>query len=351
MCMAEKIKENKLLILLLLTGAVYFFLKYISPLITPVLVAMLFVTIFGPLLKKMQEKFHIHRQIGAVFLLILAAILLTTLLWIFFSWIVGSLPSWVGELDTVEREFAVVVHEISGTVGRSIGVDSRYLEQTLLGNINDGIAYVQNHAVPGMLSQSIIYVKVLAGLGGFFVCFIIAAVLLAKDYDSIMNKMLDREEFYVFLEVVCGIIRYLATFVKAQLIIISIMAGLAATVLGIAGVKHGVLWGILAGLLDALPFVGTGIVLVPLALVQLFYGNYVVAIVCVVLYVGCIFVREILEPRLIGKRIGVTPIAVVTSLYAGIQLFGIWGIIKGPLGFVIIYETYRSLQRRMEERE
>lgn len=349
--MAEKIKENKPLILLLLTGAVYFFLKYISPLITPVLVAMLFVTIFGPLLKKMQEKLHINRQIGAVFLLILAAILLFVLLWVFFSWIVGSLPNWVGGLDTVEEELAGVVHELCGTVGRSIGMDSRYLEQTLLGNINDGIAYVQNHAVPGMLSQSLAYVKVLAGLGGFLVCFVITVVLLAKDYDSIMNKLLDREEYHVFLEVVCGIIRYLATFVKAQLILISIMAVLAATVLGIAGIKHGVLWGILAGVLDALPFIGTGIVLIPLALVQIFSGNYVVAVVCVVLYIACIFLREMLEPKLIGKRMGVTPIAVIVSLYVGIQLFGIWGIIKGPLGFVIIYETYQSLQRRKEERE
>lgn len=349
--MAEKLKENKLLILLLLTGAVYFFLKYISPLITPVLVAMLFVTIFGPLLKKMQEKLHIHRQIGAVFLLILAAILLFVLLWVFFSWIVGSLPDWVGGLDAVEEELGEVVHELCMSVGRSIGMDSRYLEQTLLRNINNGITYVQDHAVPGVLSQSLAYVKVLAGLGGFLVCFVITAVLLAKDYDSIMNKMLDREEFHVFLEVVCGIIRYLATFVKAQLILISIMATLAATVLGIAGIKHGVLWGILAGVLDALPFIGTGIVLIPLALVQTFYGNYVVAVVCVVLYIACIFLRELLEPRLIGKRMGVTPIAVIISLYVGIQLFGIWGIIKGPLGFVIIYETYQSLQRRKEERE
>lgn len=339
------------MILLLLTGAVYFFLKYISPLITPVLVAMLFVTIFGPLLKKMQEKLHIHRQIGAVFLLILAAILLFVLLWVFFSWIVGSLPNWVGGLDTVEKELAEVVHELCGTVGRSIGMDSRYLERTLLLNINDGITYVQNHAVPGMLSQSLAYVKVLAGLGGFLVCFVITAVLLAKDYDNIMNKMLDREECHMFLEVVCGIIRYLATFVKAQLILISIMATLAATVLGITGIKHGVLWGILAGVLDALPFIGTGIVLIPLALVQIFSGNYVVAVVCVVLYIACIFLRELLEPKLIGKRMGVTPIAVIISLYVGIQLFGIWGIIKGPLGFVIIYETYQSLQRRMEERK
>lgn len=151
----------------------------------------------------------------------------------------------------------------------------------------------------------------------------------------------------MILEVICGIIRYIATFVKAQLIIIGIMAAVAALTLGFSGIRHGVLWGILAGFLDALPFVGTGIVLIPLALVQIFYGYYGRAVVCIVLYLACIFLRELLEPRLIGRRIGVTPIAVLASLYAGIQLFGVWGIIKGPLGFVMIYETYRSLRKRL----
>lgn len=63
--MIEKIKENRFARLLLLTGAVYFFLKVIAPLAAPVLTAMLFVTIFGPLLLKMQKKLRIHRQIGA----------------------------------------------------------------------------------------------------------------------------------------------------------------------------------------------------------------------------------------------------------------------------------------------
>ena len=347
--MIKKWKTNKLWILLLLTGAVYFFLKFLTPLIAPILIAMLFVTIFGPLLKKMQDKLHIHRQVGAVILLILAAILLMCLLWILFSWIVGSLPEWVGGLDTLEQELAGVVQAVCRTVGKAIGVDSAYLEETLLRNINNGIDYVQYHAVSGMLAQSLTYVKLITALGGFLVTFIIAAVLLAKDYDDIMNRMLDREEYHVLLEVICGIIRYIATFVKAQLIIISIIAVVAAVTLGISGIKYGMLWGILAGLLDALPFIGTGIILVPLALLQIFYGFYGRAIVCIALYIACIFLRELLEPRLIGRRIGVPAIAVLLSLYAGIQLFGVWGIIKGPLGFVIIYQTYVSLQRRYQE--
>ena len=202
-----------------------------------------------------------------------------------------------------------------------------------------------------MLSQSLVYVKVFAAFGGFLITFIIAAVLLAKDYDDIMNRLLDREECHVLLEVICGVIRYIATFVKAQVIIMSIIAAVAAFTLTVLGIQHGVLWGILAGLMDVLPFVGTGIVLIPLALMQLFSGHYGIAIACAFLYVACIFLRELLEPKLIGKKIGVTPIAVLISLYAGIQLFGVWGIIKGPLGFVLIYQTYMSLQKRWWQKE
>lgn len=347
----EKYIRCKPLILLLLTGAVYFFLKFITPLIAPVLIAMLFVTIFGPTLKKLQEKLHIHRQVGAVVLLVFAMLVFGGLIWILFSWIVGSIPGWLGNLETLEGKITVVVQRGSNLVGRAIGVDSEYLENTVLGHIQEGVDYVQFKVVPDMLSQSLTYVQVLVRLGGFLVIFIIAAVLLAKDYDDIMNRLLDREEYHMLLEIICGVIRYIATFVKAQVIIMSVIAGVAALVLSLLGIRHGILWGILTGLLDALPFIGTGIILVPLALLELLSGRFLGAMVCIILYVVCIFLREILEPRLIGKRIGVSPIAVLVSLYAGIQLFGIWGIVKGPLGFMIIYQTYTSLQKRLWQQE
>ena len=128
-----------------------------------------------------------------------------------------------------------------------------------------------------------------------------------------------------------------------------VLAAVLLAVLAVSGISQGVLWGILAGVLDALPFIGTGIVLMPLALVQLFQGSYGRAVVCLVLYAACVFLRETLEPRLIGKRMGISPIAVLTAVYAGIRLFGLWGIIKGPLGFMIIYQSWQSLQRRTQE--
>ena len=347
--MSEKVKDNKLVVLLLITGAVYFFLKVIAPLTAPILVAMLFVTIFGPLLQKMQAKLKVNRQIGAVLLLLLACSILGLLIWVLFSWIVGSLPAWVGNLDSLEIQLGEIIHNICNFAGKIPGIDSMYLEEMIVTQIQDGFDYFQEQFLPGVLSQSLEYAKVIAAVGAFLITFLIATVLLAKDYDKIMNNLLEREDCHVLLEVICGIIRYIATFVKAQAVIMGTIGVIVACVLGIAGVKHGVLWGVLAGFLDALPFVGTGIVLVPLTVQQLFLGNYGQAVVCMITYAVCIFLREMLEPRLIGKRVGVPPIAILLAIYAGVQLFGVWGIVAGPLGFVIIYYTYMSLERRIKK--
>lgn len=347
--MLEKIRRSKSITLLLTVAVVYFFLQYLTPLFSPILTAMLFVTIFGPLLKKMQARLHIHRQLGAVLLLLLGGGVLAILLWVLFSWVIGSLPEWVSQLETVELELEEWIQKGSASIGQALGIDGEYLESTLTARLDEWMDYLQAEGAAGMLSGSLQYLKKIALLGGFLVTFIIAAVLLARDYDRIMNGLLDREEFHVLLEVICGMIRYIATFVKAQVVIMSVISLAAGVVLSISGIRHGALWGMLAGLLDALPFIGTGIVLVPLTLTQLFQGNYGRAAVCLALYGGCVFLREMLEPRLIGKRMGVPPIAVLAAVYAGIRLFGVWGIIKGPLGFVIIRQGWQSLQKRWQD--
>lgn len=347
--MKIKWKEHRTVTLLCIIGVVYFFLRYLTPLFSPILLAMLFVTIFGPLLKKFQKKLHIHRQIGAVLLLVLAGAILFLLGWLLFSWLVGSLPNLTQWLDVWEIRLRELLHKVSGLAEKTFQLDGAYLERTLQTRIEEGIDYFQLEWIPGILSDSLKYAKNVAAFGGFLITFLITAVLLAKDYDQIMNNLLDREEFHVLLEVVCGIIRYIATYVKAQFIIMTAISVLAAGTLYICGIRQGVLWGILAGLLDAFPFVGTGIVLVPLSISRLIQGSYGQMTVCLLLYAACALLRELLEPKLIGGKLGVSPVAVLISIYAGVRLFGVWGILKGPLGFVIVYETWRSLTRRWEE--
>lgn len=319
--MIEEIKKNKWLILLLMTGAVYFFLKYIVPLTAPILVALLFVTIFGPFLQKLERGFRIPRQVGAVLLLCLGGVLLALLLWILATGIRSCLPEWVDWMMGLEQ----------------------YLDPKVFRGVREALDWIQKEWLPGMLTKSITYLGAAASAFAMLIVFAISALFLAKEYDALMNRLIAREECHRGLDMFCEIIRYISTYVKAQMIILSCIGFLAAVVLLLCGVRHGTLLGILAGLLDALPFLGTGIVLVPIIVIRLIEGEYVTAVVCVVLYLSCIALREYMEPKLIGRRVGMSPLVILISIYVGVRLFGIWGIVEGPLGFILLYQSYRCL--------
>ena len=321
----QKIRQNMVLMLLLLTGAVFLFLKFLSPLLSPILAAMLFVTIFGPLLQKLQ-RLHLNRQVGAVLLLLLALLVSALILWVLGRWIYGGYPRVMAQAEAWKQKLPDWA--------------DRWVDLGLF-ELKRNAAELEK----GMLGGALRYAGRAAALGGYLVTFLIAVILLAKDYDEVMNRLLDREDCHLLLSVICGVIRYIATYVKAQGVIMAVIAGLCAIVLTAAGVRQGILFGLLAGVLDALPFIGTGVVLMPLGAFHVLEGNLRVSIICVFLYVSCILLRELLEPRLIGKRMGVRPVFILISLYVGIRLFGIAGIIKGPLGFVILRETWQHLQK------
>lgn len=343
--MVEYLRKNKWITLLCISVVVYFFLQFITPLVAPLLVAMLFVTIFGPLLQKMQRGLRLNRQVGAVILLLVFGLLLVLLVWMLSVWIVGNLPVWFQNMQNLWEKLQESVSGICNFGSRILDVESSHMEEIVSGYMKEGEVYLEEKILPEILSGSMKYAKGILAAGAFLFLFTISAVFLAKDYDRIMNGLLERQECHILLDVICGLIRYLATFIKAQAIIMLLIGVACATVLGITGIPDGVLWGIVAGVLDAFPFVGTGIVLVPLAIVQFIGGYYVKAVVCILLYVGCIFAREILEPKLIGKKMGIPPWVVLTALYAGVKLFGVAGIIKGPLGFILVQQTFLSLKK------
>ncbi len=343
--MVDILRKNKWVTLLCTSIVVYFFLRYISPLVAPLLVAMLFVTICGPLLKNMQKYLHLNRQVSAVLLLLFFGLFLVLLLWMLFTWIMGNLPVWFGNLQGFWENMENSVRSICNLGSNILNVESDYLEEVVLGRMRESAAFLEEQVLPGILSGSMRYVKGLVSVGAFLLLFVISTIFLAKDYDRIMNSMLDRQECYIVLDIICGIIRYVATFVKAQLLIMLLIGVTCAVVLGVSGVPSGIFWGILAGALDALPFLGTGIVLLPLTLTQFLGGHYVRVVFCILLYIGCIFIRELLEPKLIGRKMGIPPWVVLAVIYAGIKLFGVVGIIKGPLGFVLVQQTYLSLKK------
>ena len=194
-----------------------------------------------------------------------------------------------------------------------------------------------------MMVNSISYLKKTLPVLAFIGIYLIATILFTKDFDKIMIQVHKVGALDAFISAMGGLLHTIGTYVKAQLIIILIIAIICCVGLRISGIPFPYLLGIPAGLLDALPFIGTGVILIPTAIIQLLNGNVGRAIVCIILYIICIVARELLEPKLIGKQLGIYPVILLLSIYAGIQLFGISGIIKGPLGIVIFKQLFTRI--------
>lgn len=100
--------------------------------------------------------------------------------------------------------------------------------------------------------------------------------------------------------------------------------------------------GVICGILDILPYVGTIIVFIPLLLYNILIKRYFVVIGLVALYVFVEIIRQILETKFISNKLEIHPLAVLVAVYIGIKVFGLVGIITGPLYVIVTKEILIS---------
>jgi len=93
---------------------------------------------------------------------------------------------------------------------------------------------------------------------------------------------------------------------------------------------------------DILPILGTGGIVIPWALIACLLGNYTLAVQLFLLYIVILIVRNILEPRVVGKQIGVHPLATLITMFLGLRIFGIWGMIGMPVALVVLVNAYKN---------
>ena len=97
---------------------------------------------------------------------------------------------------------------------------------------------------------------------------------------------------------------------------------------------------LLVAVIDVMPILGTGLVLIPWAMIAGVLGMYRMAIGVALLYVVMLAVRNVVEPKLVGKQMGLHPLVTLISMFLGLQLFGIAGL----FGFPIALSLYIKLR-------
>ena len=148
-----------------------------------------------------------------------------------------------------------------------------------------------------------------------------------------------RERLESFISVGKAAIR---RYIKAYLILMSITFGVVLTGLLILKVKYAFLIAAGVALVDVLPVLGAGTVLVPWAVVCFFGDNMRLGIGLVILYGVVTVIRQISEPAVVGTSVGIHPAASLFSMYAGLRLFGFFGMILGPAAAFIVSEIAKE---------
>jgi len=96
----------------------------------------------------------------------------------------------------------------------------------------------------------------------------------------------------------------------------------------------------MTAVIDILPVLGTGIVVIPWSIIEFIKGNTPLAIGLAVLYLIIMVVRNILEPKLVGKQIGLHPLIMLICIYVGVRAFGFIGLFALPVIAVIVKYLY-----------
>ena len=99
----------------------------------------------------------------------------------------------------------------------------------------------------------------------------------------------------------------------------------------VMGYRYAFLIALGTAVIDILPVLGTGTVLIPWGVITLLSGDTGRGIALLCVYVGMTVVRQILEPRIVGKYIGLSPLCTLATMYLGLRFFGVAGLIFLPL--------------------
>lgn len=228
---------------------------------------------------------------------------------------------WESVIDRFPDELVVKVRQIGGDLGREMG--------SILGELS-----VPTADAVGSLAQGIPN-----GMIFLIMCLLSSYFFVAEKHkiDNIITKILPKSWTVKCIILKQTTIDVLAGYVKAQFKIEIWIYLLIVMGLLLLKVRSAYLIAIPISLLDILPLFGTGTILVPWALFNLLSGKYTFALGLLAIWGVSQLVRQLIQPKMIGKAVGMQPLPTLILLYIGYKIAGFMGMIFAvPFGMLAV---------------
>lgn len=209
--------------------------------------------------------------------------------------------------------------------------------------VNSAGSIVNNMAPKALESMGEIASNVTNGLVGTVVMLISAYVFIA-DKDKIISdfaKFVPEKIRITIRQIHDHLLEAVGGFLKAQFKIMGIIFLILLCGLILLGSPYAFLFALLIAFLDLLPVFGTGFVLIPWAIVDLLNSDYRSTVILVILYVICLFARQLLQPKIIGHDMGFSTLQTLVLIYVGYKFAGVKGMILALFVGIIFLSLYR----------
>ncbi len=338
---------------LLIAAIVFFILKYVLGTVLPFVLGFGIAAVLSPFVRFLSGKYKMKYKPAAFFVLFLAYATVGTLTVFALVrtavWLGGFLKN-LPELykDSVEPAIGHAYEWVSDIIKRFDGTGTSELvgglggifesfSQSLAGTVTD----ISVRALSRLSGVATAVPRVLIGLG----VTVISSFFFIMDFEKILRAVKKRlpGRAVAFMSDVRGkffvtAAKYLRSYALILLITFSLLfLGLTLTRTKNAAIAAGII-----ALLDVLPVIGTGLVLIPWALISVFGGRGGYGIALLVIWAVTIAVRNIAEPKIVGKQVGLHPLVTLIAIFVGGKLFGLVGLILFPVGLSIAASVIRE---------
>lgn len=341
----------KTLIFVAGTALGLFLFPFILRLFMPFLLAFLIATACQRIVRFLERRLKINRGISSALLIVLLVVGMCVLVsFIIYQLVIQTkdlldvLPQAITSLKLQWEALYARFSEYRSRLSPELADSIDNAVKSLLGSVQNVTQPIADSAVNAAKG----FAFSIPNIFMFLTMLFLSAFFFTKDYTQVINfvKDLIPQRFIKRIKYLKNtVFQAFFKYIKAQLILMCITFGIASAALWSLGIAYPLIIGLLIGAVDALPFFGTGIIMLPWAAFTLLEGDVFLAAALVVVHLLCQLMRQILEPRIVSAQIGVHPLLTLVSVYIGLKLFGIIGMLLAPaitMLSVNFYISYRN---------
>ena len=318
----------------------YLGIKYLLPFLTPFILGFCVAYLLRQPIKYCNNRLNMKYDISAIIFVSLFYIIIGLFVAFIGLGAFWGISSFISELPSLYSKYAeTIVMGIANDIERFLIVMGNNAE--LISFIETASAEIAStlSSIISSVSSSVVSwgANLVTSIPSFFiklVLMIISTYFIAIDYNRIIefsNRQIGSKVSNLIKEIKDYLFGTVFVCIKSYLIIMSITFIELSIGLTIIGVNNSLIIALLISIFDILPVLGTGGIMIPWSIISFIMGDIKMGSLLAIVYLVVTVIRNIIEPKIVGKQLGLHPLVTLVSMFIGVNIAGIVGLFGAPI--------------------